>query len=218
VTAAVFAFRHKEKLMNRLLTAAVLAAGLALTLPASGGTYNTKLKLGDAAPAWKDLPGVDGKDHALADLKDKDVVVVVFTCNSCPVAVDYEDRIIAFAKKNAGEKSKVALVAINVNIIEEDRLPKMKERAKTKGFTFEYLFDESQKIARDYGATYTPEFFVLNKERKIVYMGAMDDKNNADVAKINYLEPAVKAALEGSKPETGETRARGCMIRFAKKK
>jgi peroxiredoxin len=204
--------------MNRLLTAAVLAAGLALAVPAGGGTYNTKLKIDDAAPAWKDLPGVDGKDHSLADLKDRDVVVVVFTCNSCPVAVDYEDRIIAFAKKHAGDKSKVALVAINVNTVEEDKLPKMKERAKTKGFAFDYLYDESQKIARDYGATYTPEFFVLGKDRKIVYMGAMDDKNNAEAAKINYLEPAVKAALEGNKPETAETRARGCMIRFAKKK
>src|SRR5215831_9637475 len=96
----------------------VLLAG---AVPA--GKFNEVLSPGDAAPAWSDLPGVDGKKHSLADLKDKDVVVVVFTCCSCPAAEDYEDRIIAFAKKHA--ESKVALVAINVNTIPEDRLDKM---------------------------------------------------------------------------------------------
>jgi len=161
--------------MIRLAALPLLLLGLALPVPA--GEFNKKLTVGDAAPAWTDLPGIDGKNHSLSDLKDKDVVIVIFTCNSCAVAVAYEDRIIAFAKKHAGQDSKVAVVAINVNVIEEDRLPKMKERAKEKGFHFSYLFDETQKIARDYGAVYTPEFFVLNKERKVVYMGAMDEKN-----------------------------------------
>ena len=131
------------------------------------------------APAWIDLPGTDGKKHSLADLKDKPVVVVVFTCNSCPVGRTYEDRIIEFAKKHAAPDSKVALVAINVNTIEEDRLPKMQERAKEKGFPFLYLFDESQRIARDFGAMYTPEFFVIDKDRKIAYMGANGRKGAA---------------------------------------
>jgi peroxiredoxin len=199
--------------------AAAALITVALLINAAGaGQYNKKLSIGDAAPAWENLPGVDGKNHSLSDLKDKDVIVLVFTCNSCPIAVNYEDRIIAFAKKHAGPDSKVALVAVNVNIIDDDRLPKMMERAKSKGFTFQYLFDESQKIARDYGAGYTPEFFVLNKDRKITYMGAMDDKNNEAAAKVNYLEPAVQATLKGEKPATAETQARGCLIRFAKKK
>jgi peroxiredoxin len=202
--------------MNRL---PIIVLFFAFTGPSLAGEFNSKLSPGDAAPAWTDLPGVDGKNHSLADLKDKDVVVVVFTCNSCPIAEDYEDRILAFAKKyTANPKSKVALVAINVNTIEEDRLPKMKEKAKDKGFTFPYLYDESQKIAKDFGAEYTPEFFVLNKDRKIVYMGAMDDKTKADQAKVNYLEPAVEAALKGEKPEKAETLARGCRIRFARPK
>src|SRR5205085_8393876 len=117
---------------------------------------------------------IEGKKHALADLTDKDVVVVVFTCNSCPVAEGYEERIIAFDKKYCGPNGKVALVAINVNVIAEDRLPRMQERAKEKGFRFPYLHDATQKIAKDNGAVYTPEFFVLDKQRKIAFMGAMD--------------------------------------------
>lgn len=191
---------------------------LILGTAAQAGEFNKKLNIGDAAPAWENLPGIDDKMHALADLKDKDVVIVVFTCNSCPVAVDYEDRIIAVARKHCGKDGKAALVAINVNVIEEDRLPKMKERAKEKGFTFPYLFDETQKIARAYGASYTPEFFVLNKERKVVFMGAMDDRNKAENAKENYLEPALAAALKGEKVEKAETQARGCLIRYLREK
>src|SRR5947209_596101 len=137
----------------------VALAALAASAPA--GQFNKKLSAGDAAPAWKDLPGTDGKKHSLADLKDKDVVVVVFTCNSCPVAEAYEDRLIDFTRKHAAAESKVALVAINVNTVPEDRLDRMKERARAKGFPFPYLYDESQQTARDYGASYTPEFFVL---------------------------------------------------------
>src|ERR1700704_3092370 len=84
--------------MPRVLFAVGLAALLAAWGPALAGPYNKPLNIGDPAPAWADLPGVDGKKHALADLKDKQAVVLVFTCNSCPVAAGYEDRIIAFAK------------------------------------------------------------------------------------------------------------------------
>jgi peroxiredoxin len=189
----------------------VLFLSAALT---AAGEFNKTLSVGDAAPAWADLDGTDGKKHALADLKDKDVVVVVFTCNSCPVAVDYEDRIIAFAKKHAAADAKVAVVAINVNTAKEDQLPEMKKRAEKKKLPYRYLYDPSQAIAKKYGAKYTPEFFVLNKERKVVYMGALDDKSNAADAKVNYLEAAVTAALAGKTVEKGETLARGCMIRY----
>lgn len=181
---------------------------------APAGEFNKVLSVGDPAPAWKDLEGTDGKSHSLADLKDKDVVVVVFTCNSCPVAVGYEDRIIALAKAHAGDVSKVAVVAINVNTVPDDRLPKMKERAAKKKFPFPYLYDPTQQIAKAYGANYTPEFFVLNKERKVAYMGALDDASNPQQAKVNHLELAVAAALAGKPVEKGETLARGCRIRF----
>ena len=84
-------------------------------------------------PGLEDLAGVDGKRHSLADLADKDVVVVVFTCNSCPVATDYEDRILAFSKKFAGPEGKVGLVAINVNQIAEDRLPQDEGAGRGQG-------------------------------------------------------------------------------------
>jgi peroxiredoxin len=193
---------------------ALLVAGALLPM-CGAGTYNDVLNLGDAAPAWRDLPGVDDRKHSLADLQAKEVVVLVFTCNSCPAAEDYEERINAFVTRNCVvSTSKVALVAINVNTVAEDRLPKMKERAQERGFKFPYLYDETQKIARLYGAMYTPEFFVFDRERKIVYMGAMDDRDNAALAKTNFVQQAVEAALRGQKPEVGETIGRGCRIRY----
>lgn len=181
---------------------------------ARAGQYNEVLDIGDPAPAWSELPGVDGQSHALADLADKELVVVVFTCNSCPVAVDYEDRIMELAQRFTGADGKVGLVAINVNTIPEDRLDKMQERAADKGFSFPYLYDESQQIARDYGAVFTPEFFVLDRERNIAYMGGMDNNSNPDMVSESYLVPAIEALLRGETPEIQETVARGCRVRY----
>jgi peroxiredoxin len=192
--------------------AAALLAVAALACAAVAGEFNKKLNIGDAAPSFANLEGVDGKTYALDSFKDKDVLVLCITCNHCPVAVAYEDRIISFVKKHAGPDSKVGFVAINVNNLEEDKLPKMKERAKAKGFTFPYLYDPSQKIGRALGASVTPEFFVFDKERKLVYMGAMDDSQSSP--KVNYLEPAVEAALKGELPKVKETRARGCSVKY----
>ena len=200
------------------LAAALLATILLTAEIAAAGRYNQMLSIGDKAPAWNDLPGVDGEMHSLSDLKDKEAVVVVFTCNSCPYAVDYEDRLIEFARKHAGADGKVGLVAINVNKVPEDRPPKMRERAEQKEFPFPYLYDETQKIAREYGAIFTPEFYVLDKERKVVYMGAMDDSSNPEKVTKSYLEPAVQAALKGELPETKETGAVGCRIRYERER
>ena len=191
---------------------------LAVASAAPAGKFNKVLSVGDAAPAWAGLDGTDGKKHSLADLKDKDVVVVVFTCNSCPVAEGYEDRIVGFAAKHAGPGSKVGVVAINVNTIKDDQLPAMTKRAEKKKFSFPYLYDPSQEIARKYGANYTPEFFVLDKARKVAYLGAMDDKSPPASAGTSFLEAAVTAALAGKTADTGETLARGCKIRFNAKK
>ena len=200
--------------MGRFALACLAAVGLAVG-PAQAGEFNKKLSIGDAAPAFTGLEGVDGKKHGLADLKGKDVVVICVTCNNCPVAVAYEDRMIDFVKKHCGSAdSKVGFVAICVSNLEADKLPKMKERAKEKGFNFPYIRDPSQKTGKDYGATVTPEFFVLDKDRKIVYMGALDDSQNPDKAKTNYLNAAVTAALEGKKPEKNETRPVGLSIKY----
>lgn len=170
--------------------------------------------IGGPAPKWTQLIGTDDKKHSLDDLAAFDVVVVVFTCNSCPYSVDYEERLIELQAKYSTPGSKVQLVAINSNIIEADDLDAMKERASTKKFNFPYLWDESQQVAKDFGAIYTPEFFVLNKQRNIVYKGAMDDNTKAESVKLKYIELAIAASLSGKTPEVTKTGARGCAIRF----
>ncbi len=195
--------------------AAALAVVCGSSVPVCAGKFNKALDVGGAAPAWENLEGTDGKTHGLADLKDKAAVVVVFTCNSCPVAVGYEGRIAALAKKHADT---VAVVAINVNTGKEDALPAMAERAAKKGFPFAYLYDPSQEVAKKYGAKYTPEFFLLDKARKVAYMGALDDKATGEV-KLHYLEDALAALAAGKTPPTAETSAAaGCGIRFNAKK
>ncbi|MBY0513472.1 MAG: thioredoxin family protein [Gemmataceae bacterium] len=205
--------------MRTVFGLATLAAAISLAPAANPGKFNKVLTVGDKAPAWTDLEGTDGKKHALADLKDKEVVVVVFTCNSCPVAAGYEDRIVAFAQKHAGPGGKVGVVAINVNTNKDDALPAMTERAAKKRLPYPYLYDPTQQTARQYGAVYTPEFFVLDRDRKVVYTGAMDDKAPPNTPTAHYLEPAVLAALAGKPAPTGETSAAaGCRIKFNPKK
>ena len=196
-----------------------LASASLVALVAVAFVQAAPLKIGDRAPKFSGLEcaTMPGKSCSLEDLKDKDVLVFCVTCNHCPVAVAYEDRLIDFAKKYAGQDSKVMLLAFSVNTGEDDSLPKMKERAKEKGFNFPYLFDGSQKIARDLGATRTPEFFVFNKDRRLVYHGAMDDNMKASDVKKHYLEDAVKSALKGETPKVETTKPQGCGIRFAKK-
>lgn len=203
--------------MVRNIVLAGFAAVLLAPLAVSAGEYNETLSVGDRAPAWKDLPGTDGKKHSLADL-DAELVAVVFTCNSCPVATDYEDRIIALAKQHAADPKKFAIVAINVNRVAEDSLPKMKERAEQKGFPFTYLFDESQQIAKDFGAAFTPEFFLLDKDRRVVYMGGMDDNSNPKLVKKQFLEDAIEAVSAGKAPPVKETVAIGCRVRYVRQR
>jgi len=195
------------------------AAALVLCLAvSSAGEFNKVLSIGDAAPAWENLEGTDGKKHSLTELKAKDVIVVLFTCNSCPTAASYEDRIIPFAKIHAGPDTKVALVAINVNLTKEDSLAEMTKRAQKKKLPYAYLFDPTQEIARKFGALYTPEFFVIDRDRKVVYMGALDDNDPPAEATTHFVELAVTATLAGKPTQKKETLGRGCMIRFARKK
>lgn len=182
------------------------------------GEFNDVLSIGDKVPAWENLPGTDGKKHSLSELKDKEVVILVFTSLSCPTAVDYEERINSLAKKHSGPDGKVAVVAVCVNRVEADRLPKLEARAKNKSFAFVYLYDESQKTAKDYGAIFTPEFYVLNKDRQLVYMGAMDDSTDPKLVKQNFVEAAIVAAQKGEKPAVTETLARGCRVRYVRER
>lgn len=202
--------------MKRFLTLmAVCAVAFSfVAVPSEAGKFNNaELSIGDAGPAWENLPGTDDQKHSLKDLEDAKAVVVIFTCNHCPVAVACEDRFIAFAKEY--EEKGVKVVAINVNNIEADKMPAMKERAAEKGFNFAYLYDESQESARAYGATVTPHVFLLDGERKLAYMGAFDN-NAMDASRASeaYLKNAVDAVLAGNKVEKAETRAQGCGIQY----
>jgi peroxiredoxin len=194
------------KRLGFLLTVAVFCTS------SLAGEYNQVLNIGDSAPAWKDLVGVDDAKHALADLKEHPVVVVVFTCNTCPYSVDAEDRMIALQK--AYHERGLRLVAINANKVEADLLPAMKERAKEKQFPFPYLHDPTQEIARKYGATYTPEFYVLDQQRRVVYMGSLDDSADGRNVSMRYVELAVEAVLAGQKPQITETIPIGCRVRY----
>lgn len=201
---------------HRIVWLLILAlSGIGGTLSSlEAGKYNPVLDVGDQAPTWEKLPATDGKSYGSDSFKDKDVLVIAFTCNSCPYAVDYEGRLQELAQKYSGKDSSVGVIAVNVNLIPADSLEKMKERAEKQEFAFPYLFDKSQKIGQAFGATRTPEFFVLNKDRKVIYMGAMDDSTDASKVKKNYVVQAVEAALQGKQPETTETIAIGCNVRY----
>lgn len=169
-------------------------------------------------PSWKNLPGVDGKLHSLTDLAGAKAVVVVVTCNHCPIAIQYYDRMKAYVKQQQGlgGGGRVALVAISVSDLETDQLPRMKEMAQRQEFNFPYLQDRSQRIARDLQATVTPQCFVFNEQRKVVYRGAWDDNVNAARVTSRYVEEAVAAVLAGKPPVIAETKPRGCLIDYRK--
>lgn len=197
-----------------LLLTSIICFFTLLSIELSAGKYNPVLNVGDQAPTWKQLPAADGKNYSSDSFKNKEVLVIAFTCNSCPYAVDYEARLNRLAQKYQSKDSPVAVIAVNVNLVPADSLEKMKEQAKKKQFVFPYLFDASQKIGKEFGATRTPEFFVLNKERKVIYMGAMDDATDANKVKNDYVAQAIEAALKGKQPETKETIAIGCNVRY----
>lgn len=178
------------------------------------GQYNAVLSIGDAAPRWDDLEGVDGRRHSSAELSGARCVVIAFTCNSCPYARDVEDRLIALTNEFA--ESAVRVVAINVNLVDDDLLPAMKDRAQEKGYPFAYLHDPTQRIARDFGAIKTPEFFVLDGQGKVAYMGALDDSPDGKAVTRRHVAEAVTAVLAGQRPAVQETVPIGCRIRYAR--
>jgi peroxiredoxin len=189
----------------------VFVAGICM-LASCAVAEQAELKVGDKAPDWKNLIGVDDKQHSLSDYKDAKVIVLVFTCNHCPVAKAYEDRLIAL-QKDYQEKG-VQVIALNVNNIPEDRLDRMKVRAKEKGFNFPYLYDPTQATGHAYGAKVTPHVFVMDSERKIAYVGAIDDNMDVSKVKRNYLRDALDALLANKTPETAMTKAFGCSIKY----
>ncbi len=192
----------------------VLAISIAFTV---NNSSDDGYKIGDLATNFS-LINVDNSKVSLSDFPNAKGFIVIFTCNSCPYSVAYEDRIIELDKKYKGKGYPV--IAINPNnpeVSKDDDFTSMQKRAKEKGFTFPYLLDEGQKIYPQYGASRTPHVFLLNKENeglKVAYIGAIDNNSyNAFKATKKYVEDAVDALLEGKTPEILNTRAIGCRIK-----
>ncbi len=173
------------------------------------------LAIGSHAPSFK-LPGVDGKTISLENLKDKKTLVVVFSCNHCPYAQAYEDRIIEIQRDYASKD--VALIAINPNYdvdYPEDSFENMKIRAQKKGFNFPYLRDESQEVARAYGAQRTPHVYLFNEKRILAYRGRIDDNwEHPEKVKVRYLQDALDAVLAGKPVQAPQAEAIGCSIKW----
>jgi peroxiredoxin len=192
-----------------LLLTMVIFFGIAATYPEAGG-----YKIGDTADDFN-LKGVDGKMYSLNTFGDVKGYVVVFTCNSCPYAVMYEDRLIEVANK--AKALGFAMIAVNPNdptMQPKDSYDEMVVRSNEKAFNFPYVFDSEQTVFPKYGATKTPHVFVLNKAKVVKYIGAVDD-NARDAASVqmNYVENAMNSILAGKSPDPSSTKAIGCGIK-----
>ncbi len=167
------------------------------------------------------LKNVDGTMVSLKNYSDAKGFIVVFTCNHCPFAKAYEERIIALHKQFAPKGYPV--VAINPNDTKaspEDSFENMVQRAKDKKFPFAYVFDDTQEIAKTYGATRTPHIYLLKKNAEkleVAYIGAIDDNSeDAKAVKEKYVESALAALMSGQAPAVNSTKAIGCTIKWKK--
>ena len=172
------------------------------------------LPLGSPAVDFE-LRGVDGKTHNLNSFSNNKALVVVFSCNHCPYVQAYENRMVQIQKDYSGKG--VTLVAINSNDdtgYPEDSYPNMIKRAKDRGFNFPYLRDDTQEIARKYGAICTPHVFAFDQQRRLQYKGRIDDNRNPESVKTKDLRNALDAILADHKPSVQETRPFGCSVKW----
>jgi len=212
---------------ERILTVFVAALFIASFAWSAQEKVKT-LEIGQAAPDFN-LPGVDRRNYRLSDFANADILVVIFTCNHCPTAQAYEDRI---KKLTADYKHKgVAVVAISPNDPEAVRLDElgysdmsdsfeeMKIRAKDKAFNFPYLYDgDRQEVCRAYGAVCTPHVFIFDRQRKLRYVGRFDDSDKLDRVKSHDTRNAIEALLAGRKVPVEKTKPFGCSVKWASKR
>jgi len=216
--------------MRKSLLAFGVVVLVAASVLAGPGKYNKVVAPGDKAPSFSGIQAVMGDKDTVVNLDDikEDAVVLVFLANHCPYVTKVEDRVIDFANDYKDKNVKVVAVCVtppaeyapegyNKDYCEQDTMAKIRQRVADKKYNFAYGRDDSQKIGRDYGAVATPTFFVLDKDRKIRYAGALDD-NIDDESKVTkrHLREAVDAVLAGKAVEIDETRATGCGIGYRK--
>ncbi|WP_238988438.1 thioredoxin family protein [Aureibaculum marinum] len=160
------------------------------------------------------LKNVDGSMVSLASINDAKGYIVTFTCNECPFAKLYEDRLIELHNTYASKGYPVIAINPNSQVGGKESYESMQQRAKDKNFPFAYLVDEGQKIYPQYGAVRTPHVFLLDKERKVQYIGTIDDNaRSPENVKVKYLENAIKALENGEQPNPNITKAIGCPIK-----
>lgn len=185
-------------------------------------TYADGLQLGETAPDFE-LKNIDGEVYSLATIKDANGeapkgYVVTFTCNTCPFAVKYEDRIIELHNDLAPQGYPVVAIMPNDPEVQPgDSFEAMQQRAQEKEFPFLYLMDEGQAVYPKYGAGRTPEVYLLDSDMVLRYHGAIDDNvDDPSAVTVNYVKEAVQAIEEGRTPEPAEVKAIGCTIKTKK--
>ena len=184
-----------------------------------GGSPSVPYQIGDYVADFK-LKNIDGKNIALADKKDAKGYILVFSCNTCPVVKQYEQRIINLHEMYASKGYPV--IAINPN--DPNRSPgdsfgEMVKRSENMGYKFPYVFDETQEVAKAFGATNTPQIYILNNEKgkfRLMYKGAIDNnQRSAAAATEKYVEAAMSSLLKGEEVKVPITKAVGCTIKWS---
>jgi peroxiredoxin len=213
---------------SRSTSLAGLALAALLAAPAFAAEGPETLAIGAAAPDF-DLPGTDGKRYSLADFAAADILVFIFTANHCPTAQAYEDRILELHEAYASRGVRIVLISPNdplaVRLDEQgfsdlgDTLEDMKIRAEDKGFSFPYLYDgETQAMSRAYGPKATPHVFVFDRERRLRFVGRIDDNENPARATTTDTRDALEALLAGQPVPVETTKVFGCSIKWADKR
>ena len=172
------------------------------------------LALDEKAPSFE-LPGVDGRTHSLDEYADSDVLVLIQSCNHCPYVLAWQGRMAEIQRDYADRG--VRLVAFNSNDASRypaDSFDAMRGRAEQEGFNFDYLHDEDQSLARTLGSERTPEVFVFDRARRLVYHGAIDDNRDETAVGTHYLRDALDAVLRGGEPPVAETTPVGCTVKW----
>jgi len=173
------------------------------------------LKIGDKAPDFK-LPATDGKIYSLADFADAKALVIFFTCNHCPYVTGSDEVTRKTAQQFVGQGVKfVGINSNSKNTYHEDDFPHMVQRMEEQKFPWTYLYDESQDVARAYGALRTPHFYVFNQSRKLVYTGrGVDSPRDTNKMSVNDLENALREHLAGKPVSKSLTNPIGCNVKW----
>ena len=208
----------------RIILSAAMVAVLVCATALHAGKYNAVVDIGAPMPQFSDLPATDGTTLSSKDIR-ADVVVLVFLANHCPWVRGMNGDLVRLVDEFKGQS--VRVIGVSVNHRQDDRLPAMKEHAARHKYNFTYVFDESQQVGRRLGAAKTPEYFVFNKGRKLVYMGAIHNspaqmRGDGTVSYTRgeptrfYAREAIKAALAGKPAPEAETPAHGCAVEYQK--